>query len=152
MICWLPSGFVDARTTEGEEYALDVTQVQWKTKNESMPRALMMTARRVSRANIPLFLGVSPFLVGVVAETRSLSALDVDDWAAAAAAFLDFLVAPGDDALEPVALESSFFTSSVSSGCVGSMYVSRRDEKATAAETQTTGVKVSMRRTMTPAK
>ena len=53
MMCWLPSWFCDARTTEGDEYAWEVTQVQCATKNESMQMALKMTTKRVSRLWIP---------------------------------------------------------------------------------------------------
>ena len=68
---------------------------------------------------------------------------------AAAAAFFAFL----EGVLEEAGAELSLFKSSGgTSGAVASTYVSRRDESATAEVTQTTGVSVSMSRTMTPAK
>jgi hypothetical protein len=48
-MCWLPSWFCDASTTEGEEYAWEVTQVLWATKKESIQMALKITTKRVSK-------------------------------------------------------------------------------------------------------
>src|SRR5260221_6746662 len=49
-----PFAVCDASTTEGDEYALEVTHVQCRTKNMSMPSALKSTAKRVSVPKMPL--------------------------------------------------------------------------------------------------
>jgi hypothetical protein len=151
MIFWLPSGLRDASTTEGDEYELDVTHVQCCTKKSSMNITLPITVTRVSSPKIPNFRGVVdlaavPLLeLGVKREEMPFAG------GALAAFFLSFfegVTAPGE-ASPLLALSSS---SSAVSGTVGSMYTSSMLETAMAAATQTTGVRVSMRRTMTPAK
>jgi hypothetical protein len=49
MMFWEPSGPREAKTTEGDEYALDVTHVQCRTKTSMRKTVLPMTANRVSR-------------------------------------------------------------------------------------------------------
>lgn len=114
-----------------------------------MPRALNTTRARLSRPKIPRDL--EPVPEGVMAARRPDATPG-----SAAAAFLAFLLDPASlGAEEAVVAEVPSVTgaaASETSGSMGSMYVSKSDEKATAAATQTTGVRVSMRRTMTPAK
>lgn len=141
-MCWLPSWLVDASTTEGDEYALDVTHVQWKTKKAKRAKAFITTTNRASMPKMAFCLGASPFLVGVAAATKSFKALlaealvaseGVTADVAAAMTFLDFfeegVEATGAVAvpMAPVVLASlSLRVSSMTSGSRGSIYVSRR--------------------------
>ena len=115
----------------------------------SMPRALNTTRPRVSRPKIPRDLGPDP-------EGAMAARMPDPTPGSAAAGFLGFLLDPvslaaaAAPAAEPPSVGDA--AASEASGSTGSMYVSKSDEKATAAATQTTGVSVSIRRTMTPAK
>jgi hypothetical protein len=138
MMC-IPSWVWDASTTLGDEYALDVTHVQCTTKYTSSPSVFRITAPRVSSPIIPRHVGLDFLLPedpGVIASARSSAT----------------------DALgRAVAVDLSFFAASTLSpsnvsGTVGSIYVSKMLESATAAETHTIGVSVSISRTITPAK
>ena len=119
-----------------------------------MQTALKMTAIRVSTPKIPFSFGAAPFLCELlpedwpmIPEIKSPTEVPVEEGAA-----LSFFAFFALSALETTEVDSASSFSSGTSGSVGSMYVSRSDENATAAATQTIGVRVSINRTMTPAK
>src|SRR6266702_4436831 len=118
---------------------MDVTHVQCTTKNSNIPSAFMITAARVSSPKIPRCAGLAFFVEegpDVTISVRS-SATDAPD--AGAATDLSFF-------------DASTFSLSGTSGSVGSIYVSKTLDRATAADTHTIGVSVSISRTITPAK
>jgi len=53
MMFWLPSWFLVESTTEGDEYALEVTQVQWRTKRTRRTKRFPTTRRRGPIPKIP---------------------------------------------------------------------------------------------------
>jgi len=130
MRCWLPSGLRLASTTLGLEYAVEVAHVQCRMKVVIRKMTLTTTMMRESMPNTP---GLTRRLV-----PRTPVVVVAAPAGAAVTGFLD-----GADA------------GSSSTGGIGSSgvrNVSRSSETAHAAATQTHGVSVSMRRTMTPAK
>jgi hypothetical protein len=59
MMFLLPSGDVELSTTDGEEYAFEVTHVQCTTKKRSSPSEFKITIRRVSIPKIPFWAVVA---------------------------------------------------------------------------------------------
>ena len=106
---------VDASTTDGEEYADDVTYVQCITKKNSMPSALKTTSARVSSPKIPR---------GLLLESIAAAMPDARP-DSAGTAFFAFLLGAED---KPLADESAGAASASAaadfpgtSGSVGSM-------------------------------
>lgn len=97
-------------------------------------------------------------LEGFLADDALSSTLGAECSAAAAAAFFAFFdegvegVAGTSPVVAPLGVDPASLGPSEASGSVGSIYVSKSVERATDEATHTTGVRVSIRRTMTPAK
>ena len=72
MMCWLPSGFVEASTTEGEEYAFEVTHVQCWTKRSSMRMVFIMTGARAGMPTTRPEVEVLAFLVTLMMVRKTL--------------------------------------------------------------------------------
>ena len=135
----------------------------WKTKKARRKRVLKMTMMRVSRPWIPL-VGLGKVLAGVGTLGWLLDAESVEEsWSAFLAFLLDEVgvaEAAATAVLVPLvwpfvastADTSTFASSSTTSGSMGSTYVSSKVDTAIAAATHTTGVSVSINRTITPAK
>ncbi len=113
-----------------------------------MPIVLRTTTRRESNPKIPLDLE------GFLADDALSSTLGVGDSAVAAALFAFFVEGVEGTSMVVVLLEvdPASLGPSEASGSVGSIYVSNSVERATDEATHTTGVRVSIRRTITPAK
>jgi hypothetical protein len=149
-----PFALCDASTTEGDEYALEVTHVQCRTNKRSIPRALARTVRRVSNPKMPFCLGCPTFTPTISEMSSPTVALDAELLVVVFSlfAFLGVTEAVLSTAVDVDDVPGTSLIVSGVSGSVGSIYVSRTEDRATAAVMQTTGVSVSIRRTITPAK
>src|SRR5712672_148097 len=92
MMC-SPSDVWDARTTLGDEYAVDVTHVQCTTKNNSIPNAFRITAPRVSSPTIPRLAGLALLLAEPPDVTMSARSSATDAPEAVVVIDLSFFVA-----------------------------------------------------------
>ncbi len=124
MMCFDPSELLDDNTTDGEEYAFDVTQVQCATKADSSKITLPITTTRGKMPKIPFVLAD----VGMKLEmTESIESFVEDADIAAFFAFLEDVFDSVAELLAPfVASRAASFrfwvaVPNVSSGSVGSM-------------------------------